>query len=114
LKILAGVLKMKRTIRIKTTPKERALNVLKTITDPEIGANILDIGLIYDLKVENNSVKILMTLTSIACPYGNYVVTEVENKLKEAGFKNVEVKLTFDPPWTPERMSKELRKRLGI
>jgi len=55
-----------------------------------------------------------MTLTSIACPYGNYVVTEVENKLKEAGFKNVEVKLTFDPPWTPERMSKELRKRLGI
>jgi metal-sulfur cluster biosynthetic enzyme len=108
------VLGMKRKIKIKVSPKERALNALKNVRDPEIGASVLDLGLIYDLKVENNDVKVLMTLTSIACPLGNYIITEVENKLREAGFKNVVVEITFDPPWTPERMSKELRKKLGI
>jgi metal-sulfur cluster biosynthetic enzyme len=105
---------MKRTIRIKASLKEKALNVLRTVTDPEIGASIVDLGLIYDLKIEKDSVKVLMTLTSIACPYGSYVMAEVEDRLKKAGFKSVDIKLTFNPPWTPERMKKELREKLGI
>jgi metal-sulfur cluster biosynthetic enzyme len=94
--------------------KEKALEALKEVVDPEIGANIVDLGLIYDLKIDGNKVKVLMTLTSIGCPLAGFLIEEVESKLKEAGFENVEINLTFDPPWTPERMSKELRKRLGI
>jgi len=105
---------MKRKIKIKANLKERALNALRNVIDPEIGASILDLGLIYDLKVEKDSVNVLMTLTSISCPLGNYMIAEVENKLREAGFKNVVIKITFDPPWTLERMSKKLRKKLGI
>ena len=105
---------MKRIIKIKADPKQKALNVLKKISDPEIGANIVDLGLIYDVKADEKNVNVLMTLTSFSCPLGNYLIAEVENKLKEAGFKNVNVNITFDPPWTPERMNKELRKRLGI
>jgi metal-sulfur cluster biosynthetic enzyme len=94
--------------------KKKALEALKEVSDPEIGANLVDLGLIYDLTIDGNKVKVLMTLTSIGCPLGGFLIEEVESKLKEAGFENVEINLTFDPPWTPERMSKELRKRLGI
>jgi len=105
---------MKRIIRIEAKPREKVLNVLKSVRDPEIGASIVDLGLIYDVKVENDKVKVLMTLTSIGCPLASFIISEVESKLKQAGFKEVEVKLTFDPPWTPERMSKQLRKKLGV
>ena len=105
---------MKRIIKIKADPKQKALNALKKISDPEIGANIVDLGLIYDVKANEKNVNVLMTLTSLGCPLGNYLIAEVENKLKEAGFENVNVNITFDPPWTPERMNKGLRKRLGI
>jgi len=101
-------------MRIKASPRERAIRALKNVIDPEIGANIVDLGLIYDLKVEGEKVEVLMTLTSLGCPLANSLVSEVESKLKEAGFKNVKVTLTFNPPWTPEKMNKELRKRLGI
>jgi len=94
--------------------KEKALEALKEVVDPEIGANIVDLGLIYDLKIDGNKVKVLMTLTSIGCPLAGFIIGEVESKLKEAGFEDVEINLTFNPPWTPERMNKELRKRLGI
>jgi len=105
---------MKRIIRIEANPREKVLNVLKTVRDPEIGASIVDLGLIYDVKVENDKVKVLMTLTSIGCPLASFIVSEVESKLKQVGFKEVEIRLTFDPPWTPERMNKQLRKKLGI
>ena len=105
---------MKRNTKTKVDLKKKAINALKTVIDPEIGASVLDLGLIYDLKVEKDSVKVLMTLTSIGCPLRNFIIAGIENKLKEVGFKNVAIELTFDPPWTPERMSKELRKKLGI
>jgi metal-sulfur cluster biosynthetic enzyme len=105
---------MKRIIKIKASPKQKALNVLKKVSDPEVGANIVDLGLIYDVKADEKNVSVLMTLTSLGCPLGSYLIAEVENKLKEAGFENVNVNITFNPPWTPERMNKELRKKLGI
>jgi len=108
------LVEMKRIIRIEAKPKEKVLNVLKSIVDPELGANIVDLGLVYDVRVEREKVKVLMTLTSIGCPLASFIISEIESKLKEAGFKEVEVELTFDPPWSPERMSKQLRKKLGI
>ena len=106
--------KIKSSNKNSQNLKERALEALKEVVDPEIGANIVDLGLIYDLTIDGNKVKVLMTLTSIGCPLGGFLIEEVESKLKEAGFENVEINLTFNPPWTPERMNKELRKRLGI
>jgi metal-sulfur cluster biosynthetic enzyme len=94
--------------------KQKALNALKKVIDPEIGANIVDLGLIYDIKINEDSINVLMTLTYIGCPLGNFLMFEVEDKLKKAGFKNVNVSLTFDPPWTPERMNEKLRKKFGI
>ena len=105
---------VRRTAEIVTKPKEKVLNILKRIVDPEIGANIVDLGLIYGIKAEKDKVKILMTLTSIGCPLTGLITSEVESELKKAGFKKVEIELTFNPPWTPERMSKQLRKKLGI
>jgi len=99
---------------MKKDLKKVALEKLKEVIDPEIGANVVDLGLIYGINVDKNKVKVKMTLTSLGCPLGNFLISEVENKLKEAGFKKVDVELTFNPPWTPERMSKELRKRFGI
>ena len=100
--------------KMKKDLKKVALEKLKEVIDPEIGANVVDLGLIYGVSVNKNKVKVRMTLTSLGCPLGNFLISEVENKLKEAGFKKVDVELTFNPPWTPERMSKELRKRFGI
>jgi FeS assembly SUF system protein len=96
--------------------KEKVIEILKSIYDPEIPINIWDLGLIYKLDIsENNDIYILMTLTFAGCPIGNYLVNKVEEELKKIeNVKNVKVELTFDPPWTPERISEEARKNLGI
>jgi FeS assembly SUF system protein len=96
--------------------KEKVIEILKSIYDPEIPINIWDLGLIYKLDIsENNDIYILMTLTFAGCPIGNYLVNKVEEELKKIeNVKNVKVELTFDPPWTPERISEETRKNLGI
>jgi metal-sulfur cluster biosynthetic enzyme len=74
------------------------------------------LGLIYEIKIEKEKVKIVMTLTTIGCPLFSLIEEEIKNRLKELGLKEEEIKLelTFDPPWTLERMSKEARAMLGI
>ncbi len=96
--------------------KEKVIEILKSIYDPEIPINIWDLGLIYKLDIsENNDIYILMTLTFAGCPIGNYLVNKVEEELKKIEkVNNVKVELTFDPPWTPERISEDARKDLGI
>jgi len=89
------------------------LNALKRVVDPEIGINIVDMGLVYSIDVKDKSVHIKMTLTSPFCPLGYFIVGEVERALKDVGFKNVDVEIVFDPPWTPERMSEEAKRKLG-
>ena len=90
--------------------------MLREIIDPEIGANLVDIGLIYDVQVKNGmDVYIKMTLTVPGCPLMNVLPAQIEERLKEfKNVKNVKVEVTFDPPWTPDRMSKELRELYGI
>ena len=95
--------------------KEDVMKVLRQCYDPEIGISLVDLGLIYDVKVDGDKVHIKMTLTTPGCPMHSHMTQDVENKVKNMkGVKDVKVELVWDPPWTPERMTKEVRKKLGL
>ncbi|WP_185849275.1 DUF59 domain-containing protein [Blattabacterium cuenoti] len=96
--------------------EERIISVLKSIYDPEISVDIYELGLIYDVKVfEKNKIKIIMTLTTPNCPVAESLPLEVKNKVKSIQkVKEVDVVLTFDPPWSREFMSEEARLELGL
>jgi FeS assembly SUF system protein len=85
---------------------EKIIDVIKTIYDPEIPVDIYELGLIYDVMVnENFDVKILMTLTTPNCPVAETLPVDVEDKVKTIkGTKSVEVEITFDPPWTQDQL----------
>ena len=95
---------------------EKIVLVLKTIYDPEIPVDIYELGLIYDVLVnEDKEVKILMTLTSPNCPVAESLPVEVEEKVKSIdAISDVEVEITFDPPWTQDLMSEEAKLELGM
>ena len=95
---------------------EKIVKVLKSIYDPEIPVDIYELGLIYDVFVnEDNNVKILMTLTTPNCPVAETLPVEVEDKVKSLKMVNdAEVEITFDPPWTQDLMSEEAKLALGM
>ena len=95
---------------------EKIVRVLKTIYDPEIPVDIYELGLIYDVFVnEEQDVKILMTLTSPNCPVAETLPVEVEEKVKSLdAVKDAFVEITFDPPWSQELMSEEAKLELGL
>ena len=95
---------------------EKIVRVLKTIYDPEIPVDIYELGLIYDVFVnEVRDVKILMTLTSPNCPVAETLPVEVEEKVKSLDeVKDAFVEITFDPPWSQELMSEEAKLELGM
>jgi len=95
--------------------KEEVISALKECYDPELGINIVDLGFIYDVKIENGKVKIKMTLTTPGCPMHAFFVHTVKEKVEKIkGVEEVNIELVWDPPWTPERMSKEARKKLML
>ncbi|MBT4325213.1 MAG: SUF system Fe-S cluster assembly protein [Candidatus Marisimplicoccus sp.] len=95
---------------------EKIVKELKSIFDPEIPVDIYELGLIYDVFVnEDNEVKILMTLTTPNCPVAETLPQEVEEKIKSLDdVKTAEVEITFDPPWTKDLMSEEAKLELGF
>ena len=95
---------------------EKIVKELKPIFDPEIPVDIYELGLIYDVFVnEDNEVKILMTLTSPNCPVAESLPQEVEEKIRSIDeVKTEEVEITFDPPWTKDLMSEEAKLELGF
>ena len=95
---------------------DKIVRVIKTIYDPEIPVDIYELGLIYDVFVnDNNDAKILMTLTSPNCPVAESLPREVEDKVKTLKeINNAEVEITFDPTWTQEMMSEEAKLELGM
>lgn len=95
---------------------EKIVIVLKTIFDPEIPVDIYELGLIYDVFVnEDYEVKILMTLTTPNCPVAETLPLEVEEKVKSLDeVKDAEVEITFDPPWSQDLMSEEAKLELGM
>ena len=95
---------------------EKIVMVLKTIYDPEIPVDVYELGLIYDVFVnEDHDVKVLMTLTTPNCPVAETLPVEVEEKVKSINeVKDAEVEITFDPPWTQDLMSEEAKLELGL
>ena len=95
---------------------EKIVKELKSIFDPEIPVDIYELGLIYDVFVnEDHEVKIMMTLTSPNCPVAESLPQEVEEKIRSIDeVKTAEVEITFDPPWTKDLMSEEAKLELGF
>ncbi len=96
--------------------EEQVRDNLKNVYDPEIGVNIVDLGLIYDVDVEDTGdVLVTMTLTSIGCPLGPVILQEVTSALGDLpGIGGIDVKLVWSPPWSPDLMSEDARDELGI
>lgn len=88
---------------------------LRTVEDPEAGMSVLDLGLVYAISVAQGRVQVEMTMTSPACPASDYIVDEAAAAIRAAAPEgtDVEVRLVWDPPWTPERMSAEAQARFG-
>ena len=95
---------------------QRIIDMIKTCYDPEIPVDIYELGLIYEIKInEGNDVHILMTLTSPACPVAETLPPEVEQKIRDIPDVNdAKVEVTFDPPWDKNMMSEEARLELGM
>jgi FeS assembly SUF system protein len=96
--------------------QDAVLNIIRTIYDPEIPVNIYDLGLIYNIEVRNGGVvKVTMTLTSPSCPVAGTLPGEVADKIRGVhGVSEVDVELTFDPPWSQDLMSEEAKLELGF
>lgn len=88
--------------------------MLRRLDDPELGVNVVDLGLVYECEVSEGGVRVALTATTPACPLAPYLVSEAERLLREA-FEgaDVRVELTWEPPWAPERMSAVAREWLG-
>ena len=99
-----------------TIKKEDIVNQMKEVFDPEIPVNIYDLGLIYEIKIdEEKKVEIIMTLTSPNCPVAESLPQEVSQKIKNLhGMKSLAVYLTFDPPWDKNMMSEDAKLALDI
>jgi len=95
--------------------KEQVMKALESVFDPEFPISVVDMGLIYDVKVSKASVSVSMTLTNPGCPMSSVIVNMVKNKIEGLkGVKAAEIELTFDPPWTPEMLSSTAKKKLGL
>ncbi len=96
--------------------QKEIVRALRTVHDPEIPVNIYDLGLVYNIEIDNaGSVQILMTLTSPACPVAGMLVAQVENKVKTVeAVSDARVELVWDPPWTVDRMSEAARLELNL
>ncbi|MBI2371590.1 MAG: DUF59 domain-containing protein [Deltaproteobacteria bacterium] len=95
--------------------EEMIREAMKDCYDPEIPVNIVDLGLVYDVRVQGDSVKVKMTLTAPGCGMGAAIAGDVRERiLALPGIKEADVELVWDPPWNPEMMSEEAKKALGI
>lgn len=100
--------------------EDKIREALKQVIDPELFVNIVDLGLIYEVNVEDaedeqSNVSVDMTMTSPACPAGPQLLSQSKEAVgRLEGVKDVEIKLVMDPPWTPDRMTEDARDQLGI
>ncbi len=98
-----------------TLTKEDVIEALKEVYDPEIPVNIVDLGLIYDVEVEDGEVAVEMTLTAQGCGMGPYIAQQAEWRIAELdGVEDVEVELVWDPPWSPELITEDGKRLLGL
>jgi len=95
--------------------KDKVIDALKEVFDPEIPVNIVDLGLIYDVDINGSEVDVKMTLTAAGCGMGPYIAQQAEWAISELeDVEDVKVDIVFDPPWDPERITEDGKKLLGI
>ena len=99
----------------QTLTKDEVYEALKDVYDPEIPVNVVDLGLIYGVEVEEGNVDVTMTLTFAGCGMGPYIAQQAEWRIAEMdSVEDVHVELTFDPPWTPDMITEDGKKLLGL
>jgi metal-sulfur cluster biosynthetic enzyme len=95
--------------------KDEVLEILRTVEDPELGMDIVDLGLLYEVEIEESTAKITYSLTSMGCPAGPLIAQDIDGAVRQVeGIEDVRLELTFDPPWTPDRMSDDAKFILGF
>ena len=95
--------------------KEEVLEALRQVEDPELGMDVVDLGLVYDVEMDGAKAKVLYSLTSMGCPAGALIAQDMDRVTREVpGIEDVDLELTFDPPWTPEKMSEDAKFILGF
>jgi metal-sulfur cluster biosynthetic enzyme len=106
---------MSDSLMSKQLTAENARNYLRAVIDPEIYQNIVDLGLVYGVDVQpNQAVDVTMTLTTPHCPMGPQIIENVEKVLVEHGASAVNVHIVWEPMWTPDAMTEDLKRQLGI
>lgn len=94
---------------------DEILSAMKECYDPEIPVNIVDLGLVYDVQINDANVHVKMTLTAPGCAMGGMIAQDVKNRIEQIeGVKEASVEMVFDPPWSPEKMSDAAKKQLGF
>jgi metal-sulfur cluster biosynthetic enzyme len=95
--------------------RDEVMEILRTVEDPELGMDIVDLGLVYEAEVSDSTAKVTYSLTSMGCPAGPLIAQDIEGAVRQVeGIENVELELTFDPPWTPDKMSDDAKFILGF
>ncbi len=96
--------------------QEEVMDALKEVYDPEIGYDIVSLGLIYNVGIDSeNNVKVVMTLTTPMCPLAGFIVEEARRKVSELEkAEGVQLELSFDPPWSPDMVSDDLKRTMGL
>ena len=95
--------------------RDDVIEALRAVEDPELGMDIVELGLLYDVEAHGPRVKVLYSLTSMGCPAGPLIQQSIEEVVQSLhGVEEVETELTWDPPWTPEKMSDDAKFILGF
>jgi metal-sulfur cluster biosynthetic enzyme len=95
--------------------EEQVLESLKNVIDPELGINIVDLGLVYDVAVEDGTLRVEYTLTTMGCPIGPLIESQMQQTISGIeGVDGFEAEMVFTPPWTPDKMSEEAKAALGM
>jgi metal-sulfur cluster biosynthetic enzyme len=95
--------------------RDEIVEALRQVEDPELGMDIVDLGLFYDAEIDGSKVKIIQSLTSMGCPAGPMIQEDIHSVVAALpDVEDVEIELTWDPPWTPDKMSDDAKFILGI
>jgi metal-sulfur cluster biosynthetic enzyme len=99
----------------QTDLQQQVLDALRHVNDPELGINVVDLGLIYDVGIAGDTVHVEYTLTTMGCPIGPLIEAQIREVIEPIeGIENVNAEMTLTPPWTPDKMSEEAKAALGM
>ncbi len=104
-----------QTCNAPSPPEQSVRNALQQVIDPELGENIVDLGLVYGIEITENVARVTLTMTSPACPMGEMLLVEIHAKLAGLlpGNMEFDIRLVWEPPWNPSMISGEAKRRLG-